>query len=174
LNDGKPHDYGLGLVVDTSGGLKRVQHGGSWAGYRAQLTRFPDRQTSVITLCNVSNAGPDALSATVAAEWLGEPRLRPPQRPIRAPENPPVRPPPSDEALRAYAGRYTAPDLTMPWTIDVVNHELRVRIRKAETMALTPAGERTFSLHGFRIRFGQNDLTITSRGVEQLRLTRTP
>ena len=172
LNDGKPHDYGLGLVVDTSAGLRRVQHGGSWAGYRAQLTRFPDRQTSVITLCNVSNAGPDALSAMVAAEWLGEPGLRPPQRPIRAPENPPTRPPPSDDVLRALAGRYSAPDLTMPWTIEVVDHELRVRIRKAETEALTPAGERTFSLHGFRIQFGQDDLTITSRGVEKLRLTK--
>ena len=170
LNDGKPHDYGLGLVVDMSGGLKRVAHGGSWAGYRAQLTRFPERQTSVIVLCNVSNAGPDALAADVAAQWLGEPGLRPPQRPIRAPENPPTRPPPSDDVLRALAGRYSAPDLTMPWTIEIVNHELRVRIRKAETEALTPAGERTFSLHGFRIQFGQDDLTITSRGVEKLRL----
>jgi CubicO group peptidase (beta-lactamase class C family) len=170
LNDGKPHDYGLGLVVDTYGGLRRVQHGGSWAGYRAQLTRFPERQASVITLCNVSNAGPDVLAATVAAEWLEEPRLRPPQRPIRAPEHPPTRPAPSDEVLRTYAGRYAAPDLTMPWTIEAVNHELRVRIRKAETETLTPTGERTFSLHGFRIQFGREELTITSRGVEQLRL----
>jgi CubicO group peptidase (beta-lactamase class C family) len=172
LNDGKPHDYGLGLVIDTSGGLKRVQHGGSWAGYRAQLTRFPDRQTSVIVLCNVSNAGPDALAAEVAAEWLGEPRLRPPQRLIRAPETPPKRTPPSDETLRAMAGRYSAPDLTMPWTIEVVDHQLRVRIRKAETEALTPTAERTFSLHGFRIQFGEGDLTITSRGVEKLKLTK--
>ena len=172
LNGGRPHEYGLGLVVDTSGGLKRVQHGGSWAGYRAQLTRFPERQTSVIVLCNVSNAGPDVLAAEVAAAWLGEPGLLPPQRLIRAPETPPRRTPPPDETLRALAGRYSAPDLTEPWTISVVNHELRVKIRKAETEALTPLGERTFSLHGFRIQFGDDDLTITNRGVEKLRMTK--
>jgi CubicO group peptidase (beta-lactamase class C family) len=172
LNDGKPHDYGLGLVVDTSGGLRRVQHGGSWAGYRAQLTRFPERQTSVIVLCNVSNAGPDVLAAEVAAAWLGEPGLLPPPRLIRAPETPPRRTPPPDETLRALAGRYSAPDLTQPWTISVVNHELRVKVRKADTEPLTPRGERTFSLHGFRIQFGEDDLTITSRGVEKLRMTK--
>ena len=56
LADGTPIPYGLGLFFGTHRGLKLVEHGGAWAGYRANLVRVPERRIAVITLCNVSSA----------------------------------------------------------------------------------------------------------------------
>ena len=44
LAGGRPIGYGLGLFVGTYRGLPTVRHGGSWAGYRAELLRFPVRR----------------------------------------------------------------------------------------------------------------------------------
>ena len=62
LADGTPIPYGLGLFFGTHRGLKLVEHGGAWAGYRANLMRVPERRVAVITLCNVSSAATGRLS----------------------------------------------------------------------------------------------------------------
>lgn len=58
LASGAPIDYGLGLFVGSYRGLPTVRHGGSWAGYRAELLRFPGEKTSVMVLCNLATADP--------------------------------------------------------------------------------------------------------------------
>ena len=171
LNDGKAHDYGLGLSVGTYGGLKRVSHGGSWAGYRAELMRFPDRHTSIITLCNVSNSGPTALAESVAAIWLADTGLKPPAPRTTAPA-PPSPPQLSDAELRVHAGRYSTPELTLPWTIELVDHQLKLRIRKGDGETLTPVSRDEFRLNGTRITFERDGLVVNNRGVERFRLTR--
>ena len=55
LNSGKALGYAKGLFVGTYRGLRFVDHGGSWGGYRAQLLRFPDQHFSVACLCNVAS-----------------------------------------------------------------------------------------------------------------------
>jgi CubicO group peptidase (beta-lactamase class C family) len=72
LNDGEKIEYARGLAVDTYRGLRRVSHGGSWAGYRAQLVRFPDQRLSVITLCNLGSTDPTGLSLQVADLYLAD------------------------------------------------------------------------------------------------------
>ncbi len=171
LNDGKAHDYGLGLSVGTYGGLKRVSHGGSWAGYRAELMRFPDRHTSIITLCNVSSSGPTALAESVAAIWLADAGLKPPAPRTTAPA-PPSPPQLSDAELRVHAGRYSTPELTLPWTIELVDHQLKLRIRKGDGETLTPVSRDEFRLNGTRITFERDGLVVNNRGVERFRLTR--
>jgi CubicO group peptidase (beta-lactamase class C family) len=178
LNDGKAHEYGLGLSVGTYGGLRRVSHGGAWAGYRAELMRFPDQHTSVIALCNVSNSQPTMLAESVAAAWLaGAGLVKPAPRQAETPRPPPPRL--SDAELSVYAGRYVSPELTVPWVIELVDHQLRVRIRKGAGDPLTPVSPDLFTWQGTRIGFERKDgtvgaLTISNRGVEKLRLSRTP
>jgi N-acyl-D-aspartate/D-glutamate deacylase/CubicO group peptidase (beta-lactamase class C family) len=46
--------YGLGQAHGSWRGLRTVRHGGSWAGYRAQLLRLPDQRVAVAILCNVA------------------------------------------------------------------------------------------------------------------------
>jgi CubicO group peptidase (beta-lactamase class C family) len=70
LNSGDTIAYALGLSVDRYRGLRRVSHGGSWAGFRAQLTRFPDQRTSIIVECNRRDANPGRYVAEVADRVL--------------------------------------------------------------------------------------------------------
>ena len=72
LNSGEKLTYAAGLVVSQYKGLKTVSHGGSWAGYRADLLRFPEQNFSVICLCNVANANPSRLARQVAEIYLGD------------------------------------------------------------------------------------------------------
>ncbi len=77
LADGSPvpaggtSHYGLGLALGTYRGLRLASHGGSWAGYRAHVLRFPEQRLHVACLCNVTNAGPDTLALKVAGVYLG-------------------------------------------------------------------------------------------------------
>ncbi len=72
LNSGEKLTYAAGLVVSQYRGLKMVSHGGAWAGYRADLLRFPEQRFSVICLCNVANANPTRLARQVAEVYLGD------------------------------------------------------------------------------------------------------
>jgi len=78
LNDQKPattgpgQAYAIGLIVGTVRGLRVVQHGGSWGGFRAQLLIFPDQRFGVTTFCNLTTAGPDSLAQKVAAIYIGD------------------------------------------------------------------------------------------------------
>ena len=51
-------------------GLKTVEHGGSLAGYRAQLLRVPDQRFAVAILANVADVSPGARALEVADVYL--------------------------------------------------------------------------------------------------------
>ncbi|HEV8150157.1 MAG TPA: serine hydrolase domain-containing protein, partial [Gemmatimonadales bacterium] len=126
LNDGKPISYALGQSVDRYRGLRRISHGGSWAGFRAQLSRFPEQRTSISALCNVSNAAPASLVNRVADVLLAG-------NVSTAAETPPAASvPPEQEAvvhpLVAYVGRYHSDELLADWEITLAGDSLRVRV----------------------------------------------
>jgi CubicO group peptidase (beta-lactamase class C family) len=70
LSDGVEIDYAAGLYVDRHSGLRRVSHQGAWAGYRADLIRFPERRLSVACLCNAGGLDVTGLAMKVAAIYL--------------------------------------------------------------------------------------------------------
>ena len=72
LNDGKPHQYAMGLMVRPYRGVPEVSHSGSTAGYRAHLTRYPKQHLSVAVLCNVSSGNATQYAQTVADMYLGD------------------------------------------------------------------------------------------------------
>lgn len=72
LSSGDTTDYALGLYYGEHRGLKTVGHGGAFVGYRADLTRFPDYDHTIITLCNRSDAAPSRRSLQVAEAFLEE------------------------------------------------------------------------------------------------------
>lgn len=80
LNDGTLLTYAFGLVVDRWRGQRRVQHGGALAGFRAQITRFPDLHFSAIVLCNYAQANPEAFANAIAEIYLGDRLERAPDR----------------------------------------------------------------------------------------------
>ena len=66
LNNGEKLSYAFGLGVGDYRGLKMVSHGGSFAGFRAQMIRFPEQRFSVICLANLSTINPTRLCKQVA------------------------------------------------------------------------------------------------------------
>jgi hypothetical protein len=72
LANGDTIAYALGLTLDRYRGLRRVQHGGAWAGFRAMLARFPDQRTSIVVECNRGNANPTAYANAVSDAVLAD------------------------------------------------------------------------------------------------------
>ncbi len=72
LNSGEKLDYASGLVHGKYKGLPTVDHGGADAGYRSELTRFPDQHFSVAVLCNSADTAPWALAQQVADIFLAK------------------------------------------------------------------------------------------------------
>jgi CubicO group peptidase (beta-lactamase class C family) len=102
LNSGKTIDYAWGLVIGEYKGLKVVQHGGAWVGFRAALVRFPDERFSVIILANLDSIDPSALAFKVADIYLAG-RLKEPAK-AEARKVEPIAVPKAD--LEALAGNW--------------------------------------------------------------------
>jgi CubicO group peptidase (beta-lactamase class C family) len=73
LTTGDTIPYALGVVHGERRGMRTVRHGGAWAGYRADLVRYPDQRTAIACLCNLATAGPSALADRVADIVIPDP-----------------------------------------------------------------------------------------------------
>jgi CubicO group peptidase (beta-lactamase class C family) len=111
LEDGTRLTYAFGLSVDTYHGLRRVEHGGSLVGYRAQITRFPEKHFTVTVLCNLASARPGDLASRVAEIYLGVPAE------IAANEDDPEPPQYTPTEIASYRGTYESPELGVRWTL---------------------------------------------------------
>jgi D-alanyl-D-alanine carboxypeptidase len=74
LRDGRSHPYGFGWIVDTFDGRRRVHHGGSLPGFRAEMARFPDDSLTVIVLTNADGAIPLDIVSGLSRIYLGSSR----------------------------------------------------------------------------------------------------
>ena len=103
LNSGEQLDYAFGLTLGKYKGLPTVDHGGSDAGYRSDLLRFPEQHFSVACLCNLS-VNPSQLTRQVADIYLAkELKPEPPK-----PEEPAVKL--TEAQLADKVGIYYNPD----------------------------------------------------------------
>ncbi|MCY3412757.1 MAG: beta-lactamase family protein [Candidatus Heimdallarchaeota archaeon] len=65
-------DYAYGLNVSEYKGLKRVSHGGGFAGFRSYMTRFPEQNLSIIVLANLAQISPDTYAYQIADLYLAD------------------------------------------------------------------------------------------------------
>ncbi len=104
LADGTTLDYAAGLMHGSHRGQATVGHGGAWAGYRAELLRFPEQRTSIAVLCNTASAEPSFDALAIGDAVLGD-VLDP--EPAAAPgKAPPAGPELDDAALDVWVGAY--------------------------------------------------------------------
>jgi CubicO group peptidase (beta-lactamase class C family) len=80
LTGGGESAYGFGWELDAVDGRRRVHHGGSLPGFRAELARFPNDRLTVIVLTNGDGALADDMAAGIARIYLSGPS-RSPDRP---------------------------------------------------------------------------------------------
>jgi CubicO group peptidase (beta-lactamase class C family) len=150
LNNGEKLTYASGLMVDTYRGLKSVSHGGSWAGYRAELLRFPTEKTSIICLCNMAMSNPSRLARNVADVVLAD-KLQP----ATAGTTPVASSSPTaaavtlteDEAKR-FVGLYRHASSGELRRISSRDGKLRIDPFSPSSIELRPSGERRFRMAG--------------------------
>jgi CubicO group peptidase (beta-lactamase class C family) len=106
LNNGELQDYASGLAIGKYKGLPTVGHGGADAGYRSDITRFPDQHVGVSILCNLAGTDPSALSNQVADILLAKDFKEPAKEPAKAAAAAPPPAPLTSEQMAAVAGLY--------------------------------------------------------------------
>lgn len=147
LNDGEKLTYASGLIVERYRGLETVSHGGSWAGYRAELLRFPTEKTSIICLCNLATTNPSRLARQVADVLLAD-KLQPIVE--LAPKTPVAPAPLSEAEKKSVVGLYRHPS----------NGELRrvtLSDGKLRLDAFGPGSGELESLGGITFRVASGD-----------------
>jgi len=70
LNNGKTHPYGFGWTLGQVRGHRIVEHGGSWQGFKSQISRYVDDKLTVVVFANQSRANPAKIAHGVAALFL--------------------------------------------------------------------------------------------------------
>lgn len=117
LNSGKSTDYAAGLNVTASRGVTWVTHGGSWVGYRSNITRVPGEHYSAIVLCNRADADTGELADSVT-EFFLEDKLGPPEPEAPEPAQTPVVAAWQPKDLSKYAGAYFSEEANARCVID--------------------------------------------------------
>ena len=59
-------DYAFGLMVQTAGGRKVIQHGGGIEGFNTFLAYYPDTRLTVAVLANLNGPAPSAIATKLA------------------------------------------------------------------------------------------------------------
>jgi CubicO group peptidase (beta-lactamase class C family) len=67
LNSGATEKYGFGWRLDAVHGHRLIEHGGSWQGFKSQISRYVDEKLTIVVFANSSRANPANLAHGVAA-----------------------------------------------------------------------------------------------------------
>jgi CubicO group peptidase (beta-lactamase class C family) len=163
LNSGESIDYAFGLTHGKYKGLAIVDHGGSDAGYRSDLLRFPDQHFSVACLCNIS-INPSQLTRQVADIYLAkELKPEPPK-----PEEPAAKL--TAEQLAAKVGIYYNPDGDVIRRISVQNGSLRAfQSMTGQGVELKPLSDTRFRSVDLPI-----EIRFESQGTGGMRVIEAP
>jgi CubicO group peptidase (beta-lactamase class C family) len=169
LTSGRTISYALGLTHADHDGVREVGHGGSTAGYRTFLARYPDQHVSVAVWCNHAGANPTALAHQVADLVLTKPA-----RIAKQPVAPAVRSTPAE--LARWAGQYRDPhtDETLRLTVSdtvLTSGAASTFVPVGGDRFRTPAGNVVFSRSGNRRAF---TLARASGDTSRFEETSTP
>ncbi len=187
LNSGDTIDYALGLTVDQYRGLKRVMHTGSWGGFRANITRYPDQQTTFILLCNRSD-GTQNLRVTDVADIvladhftelaITDMNLRSDGSSLeqQTQEDPRVtiKPKqPNPNSLKEYTGEYQSKELGVSFLLNLEGQHLTLERPNGLTI-LNYSGSNRFTGDGLIISFTEpNQMKIDTDRVLGIKFSKT-
>lgn len=167
LNSGDKIPYARGLVVDDYRGLRRVAHGGSSAGFRAEMVRFPDERFSVITLCNLGSANASGLAGQVADLYLAD-KLKPAEE-AAAPAAPGAAPAAAVD-VSLYPGLYFDPNTNAVRRIYAKEGKLFFERGPGNESELAPIGDGRFLLLNVPVRievqFGPREMRVVLPDVK--------
>ena len=122
--------------------------------FRTMIARYPDQQTSVITLCNVGDANSGRLSTAVEDVMLADAFTEDPQASGSAPSSEDagqveVTVPESDIAMMA--GRYHSPELGATWVLEGAGPELILHHPNGNELTLKARSPTLFVRRGLEL-----------------------
>ena len=176
FNDGREHNYALGLRVDSLRGVTNINHSGSTAGYVTHLNRFPDAHLSVAVLCNVSSGSATSVANDVSLLYLGDRAKGAAPRTERDPDPATIAVPVA--AMQELLGRYWSDEAEVALVAAIEKDQLVLKRRPDTVITLRPIGKDTFQGSIGRVTFlrgssgSVNGLSIRQDRVWDLRFAR--
>jgi len=151
--------YASGLVRLRYRGLNAFGHGGSYVGFRANYTQYPDQKTSFILMSNLANFNPTELAYKVADVLLEdrftEAKKELPRPPTKKAESEPISI--ALEKLNEYIGNYRNDEIPVIFVLQRKEGNLHFAQPNAPyPQALKPVEEDVFSYGPLRIKFTRN------------------
>jgi CubicO group peptidase (beta-lactamase class C family) len=160
LNNGESSGYAFALNIGKYHGLRTVSHGGSLAGYRSVLLRFPEQQFSAIILANRSDANPEEKAFQIADiflrdDFIEEDRVEEmePEASKSEREHAGVDLNLSGINFKEYTGNYCCKELNTTYELFIEDEVLKVKIGSFEPMALNAYDEDRFTVEGEGLLF---------------------
>lgn len=151
LNNGqKPENasYGYGWALGEHRGQETIEHGGGLHGFLSQLVRFPEENTTVVLLTNITPPEVNIDSRKVGEFLLWEKMEHQDSRSLNASVS---------EDLHQYAGRYDFSNGAV-MIISVENNKLFAQLTGQPKFPIFPAGEGEYfwKVVEAKIRFVKN------------------
>jgi CubicO group peptidase (beta-lactamase class C family) len=144
LNDGKPSNYGYGIFLDSTRGVRRWQHGGNDIAHSSTWVYYPDLDAGFVVLSNYQGV-PGGIANVVADAFFGQ-YMTPANARATASGgavNVPV------ATLRRYAGKYEMTTLGgMLLTVELEAGQLRLSVPGQPALPLRPTSMTTFEVTG--------------------------
>jgi CubicO group peptidase (beta-lactamase class C family) len=141
LNDGRPLEYGFGLMPREYGGLRTITHGGAFMGYRAIIQRFPDQRWSAVMLCNLGTISPETMVLRIADVYLADAL---------------------DKSQAELVGNYWSDELGVSWRIESRGGKLTAVPEKGPPVPLTSLGKGKYTHTG---GLGPATMTFSREGT---------
>ena len=140
LHNGEEIEYAFGQMIDTYKGLKRIRHTGSFKGFRASNTMFPEYRLAIVILANTSAWDSYQLQEQVADIYLADhiagasvARETPQWQGVR--EQYPAAKPVAESDLLQYTGLYYSRELDVTANLEMESGELVLHlVRTSDTL----------------------------------------
>jgi CubicO group peptidase (beta-lactamase class C family) len=160
LNDGKPSNYGYGVFLDSTRGLRRWQHGGNDIAHSSTFVYYPDLDAGYVVFSNYQGV-PGGIAGVVADAFFGQ-HMKSPQL-ASATSGGSVNVPAS--TLRRYAGKYEMTTLGgMLLTVELQGGQLQLQVAGQPALPLRPTSMTSFEVVGAPARITFN--TAADSAVE--------
>ena len=149
LNNGDDLTYASGLEVTTYKGLKIIQHGGSFVGFRAEMIRLPEVQFSVIILANRSDAKVTRLAYQIADLFLKDEYKKENESISPDSEEPSLKPITlTKKQLQAFEGDYWSTRNKISRKLEVINDTLNYVRGNGRATQMFPISKNEFQWIG--------------------------
>jgi CubicO group peptidase (beta-lactamase class C family) len=180
LNNGESAGYAFALQNGTYRSLKTVSHGGSLAGYRTYLMRFPEQNFSVILLGNISSFKSGPTARKVADVYLANEFLPVKEAAVNTSSKTPDEEKEYSVAnLNQYTGTYYSVELDVEYKLSEQDGSLLLSVKDNDPLKLKSTKIDVFSFQFIELVFDRDDnnsisgLIVNARRVQNLSFVKT-